>query len=383
MSADDLFERALQALHAAAFDDAQWPAASALIDQHCGSKGSCLVVGDGGAHTDIDIFLARYCFGGERHAEQEQEYFGTYHAIDERVPRLRSLPDSQVVHLASLYTGEEMRRSEVYNDALPRADMQDGLNVRLDGPADSRIVWAIADPVDGDGWSFSRIERVENVLPHLRQFVRVRQAMIDARALGASSVDLLDNNRLGVMQLDRRGRIAAANDRARALLNGTGGLRDERGYLRASLPFEDRKLQSLLVQALPFLGGVGASGSMPVTRPAPLPRLAVHVTPVSEGGTTPRPSRIGALVLVLDPAVRPGLEPERVAEALGLTPAESRIAVLLSQGKRIDDVAAETGRSRTTVKWHMRHIYDKHGLTRHVELAQLVWSLAEVPGFPA
>ena len=85
-------------------------------------------------------------------------------------------------------------------------------------------------------------------------------------------------------------------------------------------------------------------------------------------------------MLLSDPAARPGLDPQRVAGALGLTPAESRIAVLLAQARSIDDIAAETGRSRTTVKWHMRHIYDKHGLTRQVELAQLVLSLADLPG---
>ena len=64
---------------------------------------------------------------------------------------------------------------------------------------------------------------------------------------------------------------------------------------------------------------------------------------------------------------------------LGLTPAESRIAVLLAQGRSIDEVAAATGRRRTTVKWHIRHIYAKHGLSRQAELMRLVDSLADVP----
>ena len=104
------------------------------------------------------------------------------------------------------------------------------------------------------------------------------------------------------------------------------------------------------------------------------------MSPVGEGGAYPRRSRLGALVLVDDPAARASIDPERIGNILGLTPAESRIAVLLAQGKSIDAVAAETGRSRTTVKWHIRHIYAKHGLSRQVELAQLVTSLADVPG---
>ena len=380
MSGPDLFERVLEALHAAAFDDAGWPAASALIDELCGSKGNILVSGDGAPPEAVDVFHTRFCYRGEFRPDLQREYFEVFYPVDEGIPRLRRLPDSRVVHTSSLYTEEEKRTSVAWNVGLSSCNAQDSLRVRLDGPEGSRIVWAIVDPADADGWSSARVEAIEHLLPHLRQFVRVRQALVDARALGASALDMLDNDRVGVIRLDRRARVTAANDRARALLNAPGGLSDRGGSLRATVPLEDQKLQSLLAGALPFLGGPGASGSMPVSRPAPLPKLAVHVSPVSGKGAHPPESRIGALVLAADPAVRTAVDPQELAAALDLTPAESRIAVLLAQARRIDDIAAEIGRSRTTVKWHMRHIYDKHGLSRQIELAQLVTSLADLPG---
>ena len=384
MSRDDPFARVLDALHAAAFDDTAWPAASGLIDVLCGSQGSFLVTGDGTPADGVDLFHARLCHRGRFRPDWQREYFEVFHPLDERVPRLRRLPDARVVQSAALYTDAEKRTSPAWNEALARCNARDGLNVRLDGPAGSRIVWSIFDPADGDGWSAARVEAVERLLPHLRQYVRVRQALVDARALGASALDLLGNDRVGVIRLDRRGRVTAANDRALALLKEPGGLYDRGGCLRAALPFEDRKLQDLLAAALPFSGGAGAGGSMPVSRPAPLPHLAVHVSPVGGDGTgdgaDPPRSRTGALVLLSDPAARPDLDPGRVAEALGLTPAESRIAVLLAPARSIDDIAAATGRSRTTVKWHIGNIYGKHGLTRQVELAQLVLSLAGLPG---
>ena len=47
MSQQDAFNRILASLHEAAFDDAQWPVTSALIDEACGMRGSALVVGKG------------------------------------------------------------------------------------------------------------------------------------------------------------------------------------------------------------------------------------------------------------------------------------------------------------------------------------------------
>ena len=64
MSADDPFGRVLDALHAAAFDDAAWPAASGPIDELCGSTGNILVTGDGTPTDGVDVFFARFCHRG-------------------------------------------------------------------------------------------------------------------------------------------------------------------------------------------------------------------------------------------------------------------------------------------------------------------------------
>ena len=330
MSRQDLFERVLGSLDAAALDDARWPAASGLIDEFFGAKGNMLVTGDGATQEDVDIFFARFCFRGERHAELEREYFGVWHAFDERLPRIRGLPDGRLAPVPSLFGEGEMKTSALYNELMPRTDTRDSLSVRLDGPDGSRIVWTIADPVGGDGWSSTQVETIEGLLPHLRQFVRVRQALVDARALGSSMAELLDSARMGVVQLDRRGRVVAANDSARALLREGDGLFDRGGILRAALPGEDAALQRLVAQALPFPGGAGAGGSMLVSRAATLSRLVLHVSPVQDVGGEPGQARIGALVLALDPARRWDIDPELVAELLGLTRAESQIAVLLA-----------------------------------------------------
>ena len=377
MSRRDSFDRILQSLHAAAFADARWPAASGLIDESIGAHGNFLVVADGA--TQNDVLFAQLCSRGERYRELEREYYGVYYPIDERLPRIRTLPDSRLAPVPSLSTEAERKTSVVCNELLPRMRTRNGLVVRLDGPDASRIIWSIGDPVDGDGWTSERVETIERLLPHLRQFVRVRQALAGARALGASLVDLLDNVRAGVIQLDLRARPIAANDRARAMLRRSDGLRDEDGHLRASLPRDDAALQRLLARALPWPAGSGEGGSMLVSRSETRSRLVLHVSPVHDPGMESRKSRIATLVLAVDPADRTGLDPERVGTALGLTRAESRVAVSLAEGKTIDDIALETGRSRTTVKWHIRHIYAELDVSRQIELAQLVTSLADIP----
>ena len=379
MNSPSSFEHILASLHDTVLDDSKWPATSALIDEAFGSKGNFLVSGDGEARDDVEIFFAWFCFRGQRRPELERLYFEVYHAVDERLPRVRRLPDAQVVHISSLYIESEMETSVVYNEALPLSDTSDSLNVRLDGPYGSRIYWVVADSVDGDGWSSAQVETIERLSPHLRQFVHVRDALINARALGSSVAALLENTRCGIIHLDLRGRVVAANDRARELLRNDDALAYRDGHLHASTPAEDTRLQALLAGALPRFGEQGVSGTMTLRRSAHSGRLALHATPVSEGLVEARPSRVAALLLVVDPAGYTSIDADHVSAVLDLTPAEGRVAVMLAQGNTVRDTAVATGRSATTIRWHLQQIFAKLGISRQAELVGLVLSVADLP----
>lgn len=50
------------------------------------------------------------------------------------------------------------------------------------------------------------------------------------------------------------------------------------------------------------------------------------------------------------------------------------------RGGELSDIARETGRSVNTVRWHLRHIYTKPGLSRQAEVVRAVKALAGVAG---
>lgn len=380
MSRDELFERVLASLRDAAFDDALWPRASGLIDEIQGSKGNVLVSGGGATRNGVRIFFARSCYRGQRHEEHEREYFEVYHPIDERVPRLRQLPDSRIVPVGELYDGLQTKNSVVYNEMLPRGQVANALHARLDGPHGAHIVWTVADPVDDDGWSTERVETVARLLPHLRHFVRVRHALIDARALGTAAAQLLENLRCGVIQLDWRGRIVAANAPAAALLAQGDGLTDAEGFLHALAPGEDSALQRLIARALPRFRAPAEGGSIGVSRASVAPRLALHVSPLGAQSDAARPIGVAALVLVVDPVRRAPVDPALVKDALGLTAAQSQIAAMLAAGQSTRDIARATGRTAGTVRWHLKQIYARHGISRQAQVVEMVLSLSRLDG---
>ena len=370
----DAFERILASMHEAALDDTRWSSASALIDDALGVHGNCLAFADLNSSQELQFLFVGVFFRGQRHHELEREYIEDYYSLDERVPRFGQVPDSQLFHITDLFTEEELKTSAVYNDYSIRMHAQNSINLRLDGPGGLSFCWGINDPVDGNGWSSARLDSIRRLLPHIRQYMRVRQALGSAGALGASLTEMLDTTGAGIIHLDRHGRIVEMNDGARDLLLTGDGLFDERGFLFARAPQDNAKLQGVLNRALPPLGTQGVGGSTVVRRASALP-LAVHVNPVDRQETDYGIWPVAALVLVVDPASRHRINPATAGAVLGLTKMESQVAVLLAEGRSVAQIAAAFGRKESTIRTHVKQMFSKLGLSRQVDLVRLVLSL--------
>ena len=263
--------------------------------------------------------------------------------------------------------------SPAYNEAWRRYRGQNGFGARLEGPDGLRIAWCIADPVAARGWRSGQLRLIESLLPHVRQFVRVRQALVGADALSAGLAGLLDNGRIGVLHLDRGGRVVSANAAALDILRRGAGLSDRDGVLRAALPEDDGRLQTLLKRALPGSGQQPPSGGSMTIRHSLLgPRLELHVSPVDAARADFGGRRVTALVLVVDPESPVRVDPVRVSAALGLTPSEGRVSALLAEGRSVREIAAAAGYRESYVRWLLKQVYRKQGLSGQVALVRRV-----------
>ena len=324
------------------------------------------------------VFLARVSLRGQRREDWERRYFEEYWLRDERVPRLARLGHEELVYTGDLYTDQEKKKSATYNEALSDTKAQQGLHVRLDGPEGMHVIWAVCNSTRGRDWGSDQIELIRRLGPHVAQSALVRHALAEAEVTGSSAPALLDSTRFGVIQLDRRGRMMEANDRALRILRKGDALLDRDGFLRARMPTENAELSRLQGKALPPFGVQGAAGSMMVSRSSSstsLPRLALHITPVGDQYPHFRTRRIGALVLVVDPTSEVRIDPSLVASGLSLTPAESQLAVALAAGETLREIARSTGRTEETVRWHLKQIFRKQGISRQVDLVRRVLSL--------
>ena len=367
-------------LYKAALADVEWVSMAPMIHEMIRSNGHSLTFADQRSGVEPEIYLSEFFVGNERRYDLQQQYFRDYYWRDEAIPRLYGLGDGELVHKSRLYTDQEKKTSATYNEFRRVHKTKDGLFMGLDGGDGFGVVLSFGDSTEREGWGLDQIRAIKCLAPHIRQIARVRRAMVRAEALGASLAELLENRRSGFMQLDRRGRIQEANDLARDILLKRDGLCEEDGVLAARIEEEDAQLKRLLAQALPLYGIHGSGGWMKITRRKAGAPLVLEVHPVRGMGADYRAWAVGALVLVVDPAARPRVDPDLAAEVLGLTRTEGRVAVALAAGRTIAAIAAAQGCAESTVRMHLKRVYRKQGIHKQTELVRRVMSLEGLRG---
>ena len=378
MSKLDLYDDVVATLQKAVFEPSKWSNAFALIDESVGIHGSTTAFGIGESFDDVRLFFFWYYYGGIRQLELEQRYLSDYYMRDERIPRLRRIPTNQIVNIKDLYTKSELRNSPAYNEAMAICRGQNSLHVRLAGPNNSRIIWVLHDPSDREGWSTSKLKLIRNLLPHFHHAVCVQHSLVGAGTLTSTLTNLLDATGLGILYLDGRGRILDTNDHAKRVLRDGKSLYDRKKLLHAKGSQNNKKLQKILVQAIPARGSIGYGGTMIFNR-WPKPPLLIQVHPVQAMHEEPRTWSVAALVLISDLPSRLDIDVNVVARTLNFTEMESRIAVMLAAGKTVPAIAVELERKESTIRHHIKRMFVKRNLSRQAELIDLVRALAGAP----
>ena len=80
-------------------------------------------------------------------------------------------------------------------------------------------------------------------------------------------------------------------------------------------------------------------------------------------------------MLVVDPASGTDIDSVMAAATLNLTWMENRVAVLLSRGMSLGEIATATGRKESTLRSHVKRTFVERGLSRRTDLVRLVQSM--------
>jgi DNA-binding CsgD family transcriptional regulator/PAS domain-containing protein len=217
--------------------------------------------------------------------------------------------------------------------------------------------------------------------PHLRRAVTITD-LIDMKSLEAEALGgALDTLAVGTLLVADDGAILHANRAAASMLDHKTPIAATRGKLRAGDLYTTDRLRRTIALAARSAGGIGASGIGIALRGPSGDVATAHVLPLARGELRTRlmPRAVAAVFVASDLRL-PFNRLQAVAEAFGLTPAETRLLDHLIRGESIADAASAMNVAVTTVKTHRSRLLSKTGARRQTGLISLVHRLVPAVG---
>jgi DNA-binding CsgD family transcriptional regulator/PAS domain-containing protein len=209
----------------------------------------------------------------------------------------------------------------------------------------------------------------DEILDQLREPLS-RAALIDmemrSRAWEAEIAgNVIEQLSIGLIVINDHGRVVEISPVAERLAARSDGISVRQSRVVLARAFEAAKFEAHLAAVLANGWTSKKAARMLVGRPSGKRPYSLTLVP-----STRYPGSLGriyGIVLISDPDAGIPTEAE-LGELFGLSPAESRLAIALAQGRKLPEIAAEAGVKITTLRTQLQSIYRKVGVERQSDL---------------
>ena len=359
----------LGALYDAAANPEIWDKFLQQLAHHTRATSAGLVMIDGGRH----LFTISSSWEVAPEATRlYQEYYG---ALDIWAQRGLTMPAGYVCPSESLWPPSEMLKSELYNDFMKQFGIEHGLFGVLEN-AEAR--WASVSlyrDVSCAEFEGSTQELLTFLSPHMQRAFKLHLQFAELKAQSQKLETALDMLPTGIFFLGAKGEILIMNRSASALVAEKDGILATPRGLRAELPVESSSLEKAIAGAISLSNGkvITSGETVRVSRRTRSP-LHVLISPIRNSNISGISvgQTIRAVAFVTDASRRPRPTQDILRTLFGLTPAECRVALLLSDGLAPKKIASIIGVSDNTVRAQIKNIFSKTGVNRQGELIRLL-----------
>jgi DNA-binding CsgD family transcriptional regulator len=300
-------------------------------------------------------------------------------------PWLAMLPDQPLrrpLTLGRLVSRPALERTRLWKEVYVPFRVSDSAGAMLERQPDLAEVVMIGRFQPHPEFSAAELNAFAAVLPHLARAWRVKRALAAWEARAGTLKYILDRLERAVVVAGPDGKVRFANRAADRLLSRGDGLDARHGRLHASRSYHDAALHSLIDRAARTGIGAGTAAVDAVSIPSAAdgPTLAVVAEPLAPAHSDCLGHRAdaGAILFIGDSIAASSPSAERLRVVYGLTRAEARLTSLIVEGRDIVAAAESLKVSTNTVKYHLKAIFGKVGVSRQSQLVRRV--LADVGG---
>ena len=272
---------------------------------------------------------------------------------------------------------EEVKRSAWYRQTLRPIREGDAAMLLLARSVSQFGSLSIHRKLDQPVYDDDELSRLRPLAAHVRRAVMIGD-MLDTRSLERDTLAaVLDQLSVGVVPTDQGERIAHTNTAADSLLQDASAVYRSGDRLSARDPASARDLSKAIAVAAAGTTLDDAGSSLIVSLKGTADRdLVAWVLPLDRGLRQEMAADFSARVAIFvrDMEDTSPFPAELFVRRYGITPAESRVMMLLVQGMTVSEIADNLGISIPTAKTHLARLLAKTGTSRQADLVRLAMS---------
>jgi DNA-binding CsgD family transcriptional regulator/PAS domain-containing protein len=362
-------------IYDAALDPELWPnvlgrtarfvpgASAAMFAKDASSKSGNIYYDDGGVT-----------------AEAKATYFETYIKIDPLVYTHVFAEIGEPVSTTSLMPYAEFTESRFYKEWVRPQGFVDFGCVVLDKWATGAAMYGLFRDTANGLVDDEAVRRMRLLAPHLRRAALIGRVIDLKTAQAATFADTLDNITAGMFLVDETGRVVHANAAGTAMLSAGKVVRTAAGRLTTGDAQGDEALAAMFASS----GSDDALGVRGIAVPLngrDGERYVAHLLPLTSSARRQAGTSFSASAALF--VRKAGLEgpsvPELIAKTYKLTPTELRVMLAVVEVGGAPEVADALGVAETTVKFHLKRLFEKTDTRRQADLVKIVAGYANMP----
>lgn len=264
----------------------------------------------------------------------------------------------------------EFQMSDCYNSCYRPAEILDGMVIPFRKEAGAWCYMIVDCGGSKPAFDARDFDLARKLYPHLARALGFREKVAHLERLAGTYELALDAFDAPLLVLGDNGRVLFANPSAVSLMSRVDTPFGQRaGHFLIGDAAAQTALETALRQPL------FAPPAIAVSRPDSMLPFLVHLMPLAGArlrDLSPGRGSAVALVALSDPARLPAGRLKALAAAFGFTPAEAQVAWQVASGAGIEEIADASGRSRETVRSHVKSLLSKTDTRRQSELVAVL-----------
>jgi DNA-binding CsgD family transcriptional regulator/PAS domain-containing protein len=358
------------AVYDAALDAAVWPDALGRTAKYLSGVGALLFTKDATTRS-----FALHHADARLDPGYVKLYAEKYSKIDPSTTAHYFADIGEPISITDFGPVEEFRATRIYREWVQPQGLVDFLTVSLDKNATTVAMYGLFRHERQGLVDDVTRRRTRLIAPHIRRAVLIGRAIDLKAAQALTFADAFDRLSSSMLFIDTTGRIVHANAAAHRMLALGNVLRAAPGgRIKSNDPNLGEALRKIFEDAGKGDGELGIQGIAFPIAARDGENYVGHVLPLTSGARTKTGSAFAAAAVLLVQKAELAMPsaPEVLAKTFKLTPAELRILLAVSEFGGVAEIADSFGISETTVKFHLKSLFDKTGARRQTELVKLL-----------